>query len=236
MANSDLAFSIIHPFAFRHPTTIMIAGPTMCGKTRLLVKAIKENLFHPAPTRLIWVYSEWQAIYDDIRSFWPKVEFEREMGPELYETINSAENNLVVLDDKMNDESGSKILAKMFTQGAHHRNLTVVFIVQNLFHQGDSMRNVSLNAHYMILFKNPRDKGQVRALGSQMYPGDSNFLVSSYRDATQERYGYLLLDLHPETPEPLRVRTGIFRDNISHAYVPKKGGDYKRGSKREGTD
>ena len=204
----------------------------MCGKTRLLVKALKENLFHPVPTRLIWVYGEWQPSYDEIRAFWPKVEFEREMTQELYETIYSDQNNLVVLDDKMNDDGGSKTLAKLFTQGAHHRNLTVVFIVQNLFHQGESMRSVSLNAHYMFLFKNPRDKGQVRALGSQMYPGDGNFLVSSYRDATEERYGYLLLDLHPETPEPLRVRTGIFRDDVTHVYVPKKGVDYKRGSKR----
>ena len=210
----------------------MISGPTMCGKTRLLVKALKENLFQPVPTRLIWVYGEWQPSYEEIRAFWPKVEFEREMTPELYETINSDQNNLVVLDDKMNDDGGSKTLAKLFTQGAHHRNLTVVFIVQNLFHQGDSMRSVSLNAHYMLLFKNPRDKGQVRALGSQMFPGDANYLVSAYCDATEERYGYLLLDLHPETPEPLRVRTGIYRDDVPYVYVPKKGVDYKRGHKR----
>jgi hypothetical protein len=220
-------FVIPHPFGFRHPTTVLIAGPTMCGKTRLLVRMLKEGVFRPAPTRLIWVYGEYQPIYDEVKALWPHSEFEREMTPELYESIKSDERNLVVLDDKMNDESGSKTLAKLFTQGAHHRNLTVVFIVQNLFHQGDSMRTVSLNCHYMILFKNPRDKGQIRALGSQMYPGDSSFLVSAYREATDARYGYLILDLHPDTPEDLRVRTGIFSDDVAHVFLPRR---YKKGS------
>ena len=28
---------------------------------------------------------------------------------------------------------------------------------ENIFHQGKEMRNISLNAHYIILFKSPRD-------------------------------------------------------------------------------
>ena len=226
---TDLEFELVHRFAFQQPTTVMIAGPTMSGKTRLLIRMLKEGVFRPGPTRVIWVYGEYQPIYDDVKALWPHTEFEREMTPELYESIKPDERNLVVLDDKMNDESGSKTLSKLFTQGAHHRNLTVIFIVQNLFHQGDSMRTVSLNCHYMILFKNPRDKGQVRALGSQMYPGDTNFLVSSYRDATDARYGYLLLDLHPETPEDLRVRTGIFPDEVPQVSLPRR---YKKGSSK----
>ena len=75
-------------------------------------------------------------------SFGQKFEFERELTQELYETFNSDQNNQVVLEDKINDDGGSKTSTKIFTQGAHHRNLTGVFIVQNLFHQGDSMRSV----------------------------------------------------------------------------------------------
>ena len=224
-------YDIIHPFRFRHPTTILISGPTMSGKTRLLFKMLKEGLFHPIPTRIIWVYGEWQPIYDEIRRLFPKTEFEKEMTPDFYESIRPEDRNLVVLDDKMNDEGGSKTLAKMFTQGAHHRNLTVVFIIQNIFHQDSSMRTISLNAHYMVLFKNPRDKGQVRTLGSQICPGKSDFLTSAFQDATKDRYGYLLIDLHPETSEDLRVRTGLFRNEDSYIYQPGTSGGYKKGSK-----
>ena len=222
-------YNVLHPFSFRHPTTILIAGPTMCGKTKLLVKCLKEGLFYPAPTRIIWVYGEWQSSYDEIRVMYPFTEFEKEMTPELYDSITPMERNLVILDDKMNDAGCSKTLAKLFTQGAHHRNLTVIFIVQNIFHQDSNMRTISLNSHYLILFKNPRDKGQIRALGSQMFPGESGFLVSAYQDATHDRFGYLVLDLHPETPEELRVRSGIFRHDQSCVYLPRKSREYKRG-------
>ena len=200
----------------------------MCGKTRMLVRSLKEGMFTPPPTRIIWVYGEWQGIYDEIKVHFPFIEFEKEMSPGLYESINREDRNLVILDDKMNDDGGSKTIAKLFTQGAHHRNLTVVFIVQNLFHQDSSMRTISLNSHYLILFKNPRDKGQIRVLGSQMYPGENGFLISAYQDATKNRYGYLLIDLHPETPEDLRVRTGIFPDSDAHVYMPTKFRQYKR--------
>jgi hypothetical protein len=39
----------------------------------------------------------------------------------------------------------------------HHRNISVMYIVQNLFHRGKHHRTIGLNAHYMVVFKNPRD-------------------------------------------------------------------------------
>ena len=46
------------------------------------------------------------------------------------------------------------------------------------------MRTISLNAHYLILFKNPRDASQINHLAKQMYPTKSKFMVEAYRDAT----------------------------------------------------
>ena len=33
------------------------------------------------------------------------------------------------------------------------------------------MRNISLNAHYIVLFKSPRDKQQISMLARQVNPG-----------------------------------------------------------------
>jgi hypothetical protein len=54
-----------------------------------------------------------------------------------------------------------------------------------------------------------------------MYPGQSKFLVESFRDATARPFGYLLLDLKPDTDEKYRVRTGIFPDDRHYVYLPK---------------
>ena len=52
----------------------------------------------------------------------------------------------------------SKQILKLFTQHADHNNLTVIFIVQNVFYHGREMRTISINAHYLVLYKNPREK------------------------------------------------------------------------------
>ena len=57
-----------------------------------------------------------------------------------------------------------KRIADLFTKGSHHRNLSVIYIVQNIFHQGKEMRIISLNAHYIVLFKSPRDRQQISIL------------------------------------------------------------------------
>jgi hypothetical protein len=82
------------------------------------------------------------------------------------------------------------------------------------------MRTVSLNSHYLVLFKNPRDKLQIRNLAAQMHPNNAKFLVSSYEDATNVPYGYLVVDLRPETPEQLRIRTDVFNTSGQTVYVP----------------
>ena len=36
------------------------------------------------------------------------------------------------------------VIAKLFTKKAHHGNLSVIYIVQNLFHQSKDHRTISL--------------------------------------------------------------------------------------------
>ena len=79
--------------------------------------------------------------------------------------------DLIVFDDQMIDVSKDKRTVNLFTCGSHHRNLSVIYIVQNLFHQGNGSRSISLNSHYLVLFKNPWDKLQILTLAKQMYPG-----------------------------------------------------------------
>ena len=47
-------------------------------------------------------------------------------------------------------------------------------------------------------------------LAKQKYPGDVMYLRSIYEDATHKHYGYLLIDLKPDTSDLLQLRTDIF--------------------------
>ncbi|GFY02552.1 uncharacterized protein TNCV_3504321 [Trichonephila clavipes] len=43
-------------------------------------------------------------------------------------------------------------------------------------------------AHYLFLFKNPRDKSQIMNIGKQLYPGKSQFFREVYEDATSKPF------------------------------------------------
>jgi energy-coupling factor transporter ATP-binding protein EcfA2 len=199
---------------FRHPTTVLVAGPTGCGKTEFVYKLLTTHeAIQPTPQRIIFIYSEWQPAYDRMKqALQNTIEFVKDYEPKaLYESISPAVRNMLVLDDQMDSENmKGNTLCKFFTQGSHHRNLTVLYIVQNLFNQDRSMRTVSLNSHYLVLFKNPRDMTQIRTLATQMYPKQPSFLMDAFDDATSKPFSYILLDLRSDTPDEIRVRARMF--------------------------
>lgn len=115
---------------------------------------------------------------------------------------------------------------ELFTEGSHHRNLSVIAINQNLFYNKDPTQR--RNCHYLVLFKNPIDKQQVITLARQIYPDNSQHLTKHFKEATEKPFGYLLIDLKPTTPESMRMRTDVFvdmykrtqtRDNKSFAEI-----------------
>ena len=202
---------------FQHPFTCLISGPTGCGKTSLVKSIIDSELIKPKPKRIAWFYAEDQPLYASLKK---EVELVHGLPDNFDDYSNGSKPGLIVLDDLMTQAHSDQRLTKLFCVGSHHRNLSVIFIVHNLFHQGKEMRNLSLNSHYIVLFKNPRDKLQISTLARQMYPGNVKFITEAYADATKQAYGYLVFDLKPETEERLRIRTGILPTDIPLVYIP----------------
>lgn len=192
---------------FIQPSTFLVAGPTGCGKSSWVAALLRSNAFVPAVEKVYWCYSQYQPLYAEIAKTVPNVEF----VPGLLDvhSLDSATPKVCVLDDMMTSITHSDIVSELFTKFSHHCNLSVVLILQNIFPRGRTSRTISLNAHYIILFKNPRDASQVNHLASQMYPGRSRFLKDAYALATAPPHGYLCLDLHQATPESLRLRSRV---------------------------
>ena len=119
----------------------------------------------------------------------------------------------MVIDDLMTSAGNSKQISKLFSQDTYNKNLIVIVIVQNLLNQGREMMTNRFNAHYLVLYKNPRNKSQIRYLAHQIFPENSKFLTKVYENATLDPHSYLLIDLHTETPEQYRVLSNIFHGN-----------------------
>ena len=114
----------------------------------------------------------------------PKCNFEKAQG----------EPCLIILDDLLT-EVYSEGVCVLFTRSSHHRNIGVILITQKLFHQGPNCRDIALNAKYLVLFRNVRDKRQFYHLANQVPPKTVPDCLR--RIMTQLRaYGYLLFDYH----------------------------------------
>ena len=206
-------------FHFKHPTTIQVSGHTRCGKTRLVCRILEEQLIQLFATRIIWVYSEWQPDYDMICERYTGIEFEKGWRDDIFDSLSPEQRNILVLDDQMAVASSSKSVADLFTKGSHHRNLTVIYLVQNVYNQGKSQRTISLNSHYSVVFRNGRDASQFRTMAYQICPSGGQWLVDAFTDATSKQYGYLVLNHHPSTPEDQTVVTNIFPGEQLTYYI-----------------
>ena len=65
------------------------------------------------------------------------------------------------------------------------------------FSTWENFRSISLNAHYIIVFNNPRDTLGLRTLAQQAFAGHDPYVWETFQDATSQPYGYLMFDLHP---------------------------------------
>jgi hypothetical protein len=62
----------------------------------------------------------------------------------------------------------SKTVSQIFTKISHHANVSVVYLTQNIFYASKENRTITLNAQYIVLFKNVRNKSQIAFLARQM--------------------------------------------------------------------
>lgn len=202
---------------WQHPFSSLIAGPSQSGKSYFVRNFIKhiDRMVDASFKEIVWCFSEKQAIHTDMVCSIP-VRFHQGL-PEVNNFTHETGPVLLVIDDMMREAGGEVV--DLFTKGCHHRNLSVIFISQNLFHQGRGSRDVSLNAHYVVVFKNPRDRAQITAFARQVCPDNQKFVFHAYKQATSEPHGYLLFDFKQDTPDMLRFRTKIFPSDGLHSII-----------------
>ena len=144
-----------------HPFTCIVSGPTGSGKSVFTLKLIEHarEVISPPPERILCCYGEYQQIFDNDS----RVEFHDGLPEVSY--FDGKKRTLLVLDDLMTSTDAR--VGDIFTKISHHRNLSVVYLTQNLFYKNNQTRTLSLNSHYIVLFKNVRDATQVANLARQ---------------------------------------------------------------------
>ena len=192
-----------------------VVGPSQSGKTTFVLSLLDEinEMFHdPCPLRIVWHYGVHQPTLNQLlRGKEQHLGIPVEIKEGLPTIADIRRGDLIIMDDLLSESQSSKAVSQMFTRHVHHRGCYVIFLSQNLFAGGKEYRTQSLNTHYLVLFKNPRDKSQVNYLARQIEPRSQNWraFIDMYEEATKRPHGYLFVDLTQECPDEDRYRTNI---------------------------
>ena len=128
----------------KHPFTCIVAGPSGSGKTVFTTRLIENSktLIEPAPDRILWCYGIYQTFFNDLKN----VEFHEGL-PNL-DNFDGKQRTLLILDDLMHETDDR--VSQIFTRVSHHKNVSVLYLTQNLFYGSKQNRTMNLNSHYLV--------------------------------------------------------------------------------------
>ena len=131
------------------PFRILIGGGSGTGKTTLLKKIIDQNHFSSPFDKIIYCYPEYlrnvPTEFDQI------VEYRPGLGDlEYYAEL--PKNTLIIFDDMMNECGKSDDIMKLFSVVARKGELSIFFLVQNMYDNTKQFRNIRINSTGYIIF------------------------------------------------------------------------------------
>lgn len=197
-------------YKWSNPKTIVLAGASSTGKSTICFEIIRSRDKLLASEKRLKVHYH---LPENHRIFVPKDIQDDEMVKfhEGLPNFNShVEPCIIVLDDMASQIDESVLEA--FTRHSHHRELTVILVIHNIFHpeKKSLFRTLSLNTGIFILTKNIRDASQVMTLARQIDPKRAKGIFEAYSEAVSRKFGYFVIDCGTTTNNKLRFRTNIF--------------------------
>lgn len=204
----------------KSPFGMIISGPSSSGKSTLLLKFIAESveLIEPKPASILYCFGEMSQIVPILQK--SGIGVFAGVPPE--DVIKRQPKPLLLILDDLLLAIDEKYLNQLFTAKSHHQNFSIVFVTQNLFEK--KIKVARQNAQYLILMRSPNSALSVRNIGVQLFPRQLDYFLDAYRQATNQPYGYLLIDMHASFDPSLRLRTNIFNQEEERTiFIPKNG-------------
>ena len=209
----------IYDITLKHPIRMIIYGPSGSGKSTFVEKLLfyMKDLFDIYFDNIIYCSGQAFPKINSVHGI-PIIKI-TDINREIIDNINSNKNNLLILDDNMRKYAKDILISDIFTKFSHHKSISVIILLQNLFPKEQYMRDISTNANYIVLMRNKRELYPITRLSSQIGGAGSTYITNCFKESTKlNPFSYLLLDFDPETADEVKVRSNIFPNEITYAF------------------
>ena len=100
-----------------------------------------QNVFQVKPKTVVYAYDQWQPRFDRMQKK-DGIRFHRGLPDPSHLTkwFDPTRGGVLVWDDLMEEGGQDKRVLDLFTKDSHHRNITVLYLTQDLFPLANSPR------------------------------------------------------------------------------------------------
>jgi hypothetical protein len=198
----------------QHPSTTIICGASGCGKTTLTERCVSENCFDGLIKQCIWCYS-------------PLVE-----PPKLNTTLpvqlhsgwceEVPPDSLLVIDDLFTQVEARKLLT-LFNIISHHRRISVILIVQDLYTSTPGSRQLISgllrSTSYLVLFPCRRNSVVAKQIANQYFPKEQHRVMSPFRELINSTaHDYVVVDFVTKE-DHLQVRQNSIAEQDGYYFT-----------------
>ena len=210
---------------FRIPLNILVVGPSGSGKTVFVLELLKPPrcYFRPVPKQLHYCCGARQSLLETLRDrHHVKMHKGLPTTADLHQWFGH-EGGILVLDDLIAEGGNDKQVLDLFTKHSHHKNITVIYLCQDMFPREKYAKTINGQAHYILAFKSPRDQLGVKHLLLQAFPSHWKDVMDVFDKVTCHPFRYMMLDLHPASDDCMRVFANLLnRECITRGYCIKE--------------
>ena len=194
------------------PFRVLISGGSGAGKSTLMETLVNKNHFSSPFDKIYYLYPEYleepPVLFEPIVDYMPGL-------PDLNFFSAISKNSLIIIDDLMSECGKSEEIMKLFSVVARKRNLSIIFLVQNIYDCSRQFRNIRLNATGFFLFNNYAAMNVNRRLLRDL--GLNNLIPKTlFEKIYSQAYSYIYVDISPGRQSKFSVvRSNIFNKNFS---------------------
>ena len=177
----------------KKPFRVIISGGSGAGKSTLMENLVNRDHFCSSFDKIYYFFPDYleepPVLFDQSVDYIPGLS-------DLNFFSSIPRNSLIIIDDLMSECGRSDEIMKLFSVVARKRNLSILFLVQNIYDNSRQFRNIRLNATGFFLFNNYAAMNVNRRLLRDL--GYSNSIPKSLFDKIfAEPFSYIYVDISP---------------------------------------